>query len=102
MNLERHCTLHPIPIPLAHTIPNVDVISKAMDRGGTSDPYVKIHVADDLIKAKKTTVKNKTLNPTWMENFEFHIQGSNRREALNIEVRTHIRGGQFDVIRSAY
>ena len=57
-----------------------------MDRGGTSDPYVKIHVADDLIKAKKTSVKNKTLNPTWMENFEFHIQGSQRRESLQIEV----------------
>ena len=60
-----------------------------MDRGGTSDPYVKIHVAEDLIKAKKTTVKNKTLNPTWMENFEFHIQGSQRREALTVEVRLH-------------
>jgi len=57
----------------------------AMDRGGTSDPYVRIYVGDDLVKAKKTAVKNKTLNPTWMENFEFHIQSSQRRDALNIE-----------------
>ena len=41
--------------------------------GASSDPYVKIHIGDDLVKAKKTTVKNKTLNPTWMENFEFQV-----------------------------
>ena len=42
-------------------------------------------MGDDLVKAKKTGVKNKTLNPTWMENFEFHIQSSQRREVLNVE-----------------
>ena len=57
----------------------------AMDRGGTSDPYVRLHIGDDLVKNKKTSVKNKTLNPTWMENFEFHIQSSQRRDGLVVE-----------------
>jgi ankyrin repeat protein/tetratricopeptide (TPR) repeat protein len=57
----------------------------AMDRGGTSDPYVRLVIGDDLVKNKKTTVKNKTLNPTWMENFELHIQSSQRRDSLWVE-----------------
>ncbi len=57
----------------------------AMDRGGTSDPYVRLHIGEDLLKAKKTQVKNKTLNPTWMEKFEFAVLGSQRREAMVVE-----------------
>ena len=53
--------------------------------GASSDPYVKIHIGDDLVKAKKTTVKNKTLNPTWMENFEFQVLSSQRRDILHVE-----------------
>ena len=45
----------------------------------------QIHVGDDLVKNKKTTIKNKTLNPTWMENFEFHIQSTQRRDILNVQ-----------------
>ena len=62
MNLERHCTLHPIPIPLAHTIPNVDVISKAMDRGGTSDPYVKIAFQKNAKKVTRLVISIKELS----------------------------------------
>ncbi|KAJ1478168.1 C2 domain-containing protein [Baffinella frigidus] len=57
----------------------------AKDRGGTSDPYVRVHIGDELLKARKTGVKDKTLNPTWMEEFEFTISSSQRQEHLVIE-----------------
>ena len=43
---------------------------------GASDPYVVISVktgADDLRNVRKTTVKKKTLNPVWNEEFEINV-----------------------------
>ena len=40
----------------------------AMDRGGTSDPYVVIKVGKNKVK---TTVRAKTLSPVWDEKFSF-------------------------------
>ena len=39
-----------------------------MDRGGTSDPYVKIKVGK---QRDKTEVKKKTLDPVWAQSFSF-------------------------------
>ena len=58
----------------------------AADRGGTSDPYARAHIGDDIMHQKKTEVKNKTLNPTWMEGFELHVASVHRHEGLTVEV----------------
>jgi len=57
----------------------------AADRGGTSDPYVRLHLANDVKKAQKTNVIKKTLAPEWNETFSFAIEASKRRESLTIE-----------------
>jgi len=53
----------------------------AADSGGTSDPYVTITVAHCTVKS---TVKPKTLNPTWNEDLEMGIE--NRTGKITIKV----------------
>ena len=43
-----------------------------MDRGGTSDPYVKIMQAGKLLH--KTSPKKKTLTPVWNEEADIYIE----------------------------
>lgn len=43
----------------------------AMDRGGTSDPFVVVSFPG--LKHRKTAVQYKTLNPTWNETFVFEL-----------------------------
>nr|6CXW_A Chain A, Synaptotagmin 1 C2A beta4 chimera [Rattus norvegicus] len=47
----------------------------ALDMGGTSDPYVKIHLMQNgkRLKKKKTTIKKNTLNPVFNEQFTFKV-----------------------------
>ncbi|XP_063722932.1 synaptotagmin-7-like isoform X2 [Symsagittifera roscoffensis] len=44
----------------------------AMDRGGTSDPYVKMNLLPDKKKKLETKVVFKKLNPTWNETLFFN------------------------------
>lgn len=44
---------------------------KKKDLLGGADPYVKLKLTEDKLPSKKTTVKHKTLNPEWNE--EFHL-----------------------------
>jgi hypothetical protein len=68
----------------------------AADRGGTSDPYVRLHIGDAVKDAKKTKVKIKTLNPEWNQDFKFRIDASQRQEDLTIECFDFDRIGADD------
>ena len=57
----------------------------AKDRNGKSDPYVRVCIGSDLVHAKRTEVRKKTLSPTWMQEFQFQVPTSSRREALVLE-----------------
>ena len=57
----------------------------AADRGGTSDPYVRVHVGESVGVGKKTKVQMKTLNPEWNQSFNIFLSGSKRREDLTVE-----------------
>ncbi|KFW70239.1 Synaptotagmin-1, partial [Pygoscelis adeliae] len=46
---------------------------KAMDSGGTSDPYVIVYLTSDMKKKYETKVYRKTLNPIFNESFTFQV-----------------------------
>ena len=58
----------------------------AADSGGTSDPYVRMHVGKEIANGKRTKVLKKTLNPEWNEHFEINIREKQRSDELTIEV----------------
>ncbi|KAL2499313.1 Synaptotagmin-2 [Abeliophyllum distichum] len=47
---------------------------KKKDLLGASDPYVKLKLTEDKLPSKKTTVKQKNLNPEWNEEFTFVVK----------------------------
>lgn len=47
---------------------------KAMDSGGTSDPYVIVYLTSDVKKKYETKVYRKTLNPVFNETFTFQVR----------------------------
>nr|XP_046251012.1 synaptotagmin VIII [Scatophagus argus]XP_046251013.1 synaptotagmin VIII [Scatophagus argus]XP_046251014.1 synaptotagmin VIII [Scatophagus argus]XP_046251015.1 synaptotagmin VIII [Scatophagus argus]XP_046251016.1 synaptotagmin VIII [Scatophagus argus] len=49
---------------------------KAMDLGGSSDPYVKVYICPDKSKTCETKVFRNTLNPIFNEQFHFQISKS--------------------------
>jgi hypothetical protein len=57
----------------------------AADRGGTSDPYVRIHVGEAFKEYKRTKVVKKTLSPEFDETFDIQLSGSQRRAFLTLE-----------------
>lgn len=49
---------------------------KAMDLGGSSDPYVKVYILPDKTRTCETKVFRHTLNPVFKEQFSFQISKS--------------------------
>ncbi|GLD73592.1 synaptotagmin-1-like protein [Lates japonicus] len=49
---------------------------KAMDLGGSSDPYVKVYICPEKSKTCETKVFRNTLNPVFNEQFNFQISKS--------------------------
>lgn len=46
---------------------------KAMDLGGTSDPYVRVYILPDKTRTCETKVFRNTLNPVFNEQFKFQV-----------------------------
>ncbi|XP_029607363.1 synaptotagmin-1 [Salmo trutta] len=74
---------------------------KSMDKGGSSDPYVKVQLALDKKKwkRKKTSVKKSTLNPYFNESFTFDVSFEQiQRVHLMISVWDHDKLTRNDAI----
>lgn len=84
---------------------NVKVVQacnlKAKDINGKSDPYVKIWLMMDGVKRdkKKTTIKEKNLNPEFNESFTFNVPADKIRSAsLLVSVMDYDRFGRNEPI----
>ncbi|KAJ6773524.1 EXTENDED SYNAPTOTAGMIN-RELATED [Salix purpurea] len=58
---------------------------KKKDMLGSSDPYVKLKLTEVAIPSKKTTIKNRNLNPEWNEEFNITVKDP-ESQALEILV----------------
>lgn len=58
---------------------------KKKDLLGASDPYVKLQLTEENLPSKKTTVKQKNLNPEWNEEFNFVVKDPNS-QAIEFQV----------------
>lgn len=47
---------------------------KAMDLGGSSDPYVKVYMLPDRTRTCETKVFRNTLKPVFNEQFSFQVR----------------------------
>ncbi|RVX13339.1 Synaptotagmin-3 [Vitis vinifera] len=48
-----------------------------MDILGASDPYVKLSLSGERLPAKKTSIKMKTMDPEWNEDFKLIVKDPN-------------------------
>uniref|UniRef100_A0A3Q2ZNZ2 Synaptotagmin-7 n=1 Tax=Hippocampus comes TaxID=109280 RepID=A0A3Q2ZNZ2_HIPCM len=94
--------------PTANTI-TVNIIKarnlKAMDIGGTSDPYVKVWLMhkDRRVEKKKTVTMKRCLNPVFNESFPFDVPAHVLRETtIIITVMDKDRLSRNDVIGKIY
>ncbi|XP_062973189.1 synaptotagmin-8 [Elgaria multicarinata webbii] len=72
---------------------------KAMDSGGTSDPYVIVYLTSDMRKKYETKVYRKTLNPVFNESFVFQIpQAEVAETTLVMQVYDFNRFSKHDII----
>ncbi|XP_010082611.1 PREDICTED: synaptotagmin-2-like [Pterocles gutturalis] len=72
---------------------------KAMDRGGTSDPYVIVYLTSDTKKKYETKVYRKTLNPIFNESFIFQVtQAEVPESTLVMQIYDFNRFAKHDII----
>uniref|UniRef100_A0A8B9P5W4 Synaptotagmin 8 n=1 Tax=Apteryx owenii TaxID=8824 RepID=A0A8B9P5W4_APTOW len=72
---------------------------KAMDSGGTSDPYVIVYLTSDTKKKYETKVYRKTLNPVFNESFTFQVpQAEVPESTLVMQVYDFNRFAKHDII----
>ncbi|KAI7811728.1 synaptotagmin VIII [Triplophysa rosa] len=72
---------------------------KAMDSGGTSDPYVKVYILPSKTKTCETKVFRKTLNPAFNEQFKYQIPQKELVEStLVMQVYDFNRFSKHDII----
>ncbi|KAJ6665035.1 hypothetical protein lerEdw1_005266 [Lerista edwardsae] len=72
---------------------------KAMDSGGTSDPYVVVYLTSDMRKKFETKVYRKTLNPVFNDSFLFQIpQAEVAESTLVMQVYDFNRFSKHDII----
>ena len=65
----------------------------AVDRGGTSDPYVKLRLEHRA--SKKTTVQYKTLNPVWDETISWKLRSLETQLDFDVWDRNEIGHDTF-------
>ncbi|KAB5557698.1 hypothetical protein DKX38_008607 [Salix brachista] len=68
---------------------------KKKDMLGSSDPYVKLKLTEVAIPSKKTTIKNRNLNPEWNEEFNITVKDP-ESQALEILVYDWEQVGKHD------
>ncbi|OIW05649.1 hypothetical protein TanjilG_23435 [Lupinus angustifolius] len=68
---------------------------KKKDLLGASDPYVKLKMTDDKMPSEKTTVKYKSLNPEWNEEFNLSVKDI-ESQVLEINVYDWEQVGKHD------
>lgn len=72
---------------------------KAMDNGGTSDPYVIVYLTSDMRKKYETKVYRKTLSPIFNESFTFQVPPAEVSEAtLVMQIYDFNRFAKHDII----
>uniref|UniRef100_A0A663M873 Synaptotagmin 8 n=1 Tax=Athene cunicularia TaxID=194338 RepID=A0A663M873_ATHCN len=72
---------------------------KAMDSGGTSDPYVIVYLTSDMKKRYETKVYRKTLNPVFNEYFTFQVpQAEVPDSTLVMQIFDFNRFAKHDII----
>ncbi|CAA2991259.1 synaptotagmin-3-like isoform X1 [Olea europaea subsp. europaea] len=70
-----------------------------MDLLGLSDPYVKLRLGGEKLPSKKTTIKKKTLNPEWNEEFKLSVKDP-LSQVLHIDVFDWDKVGAHDLLGS--
>ncbi|GAA0139336.1 membrane trafficking regulatory protein [Lithospermum erythrorhizon] len=68
---------------------------KKKDLMGSSDPYVKLKLSDDKLPSKKTTVKQKNLDPEWNEEFSLVVKDP-ETQILDLSVYDWEKVGSHD------
>ncbi|XP_014107617.1 PREDICTED: synaptotagmin-8 isoform X1 [Pseudopodoces humilis] len=72
---------------------------KAMDSGGTSDPYVIVYLTSNTKKRYETKVYRKTLNPIFNESFTFQVRQAEVSEStLVMQIYDFNRFSKHDII----